>query len=201
MTSRVWLMAVSAVLAGQALPAQTLSGPALVKALRQGGYVIVMRHASSPREKPDIYTANPDNLNAERQLDDLGKLNAEAFGKALRHLKVPVGEVFTSPTYRAIQTARLANLNSPRPEAELGENGNMQKASEAQSAWLQKKVTDFPSRTNTILITHLPNIAGAFPQVTPAVEDGEALVFGPDGKGGAAIVARIKIDEWPHLKS
>ena len=30
--------------------AQTLSGDGLVNALRHGGYVIVMRHTSSPRE-------------------------------------------------------------------------------------------------------------------------------------------------------
>ena len=42
-------------LAALALPsarAQTLSGPDLVQALRQGGYVIVMRHASSPPAPP-----------------------------------------------------------------------------------------------------------------------------------------------------
>jgi len=37
---------------------QQLQGEALVKALRQGGYVIVMRHASSPREVPDKAAAN-----------------------------------------------------------------------------------------------------------------------------------------------
>lgn len=184
-----------------ALHAQTIEGPELVKALRHGGYVIVMRHASSPREKPDVYSANPDNLNAERQLDEQGKISAEAFGKALRRLKIPIGEVFTSPTYRAIETARLARLNSPRPEAELGENGpNMQAATAAQAAWLRKEVTQFPPGANAILITHLPNIAAAFPQVTPAPADGEALVFGPDGKGGAVVVARIGIEDWPKMR-
>jgi hypothetical protein len=52
---------------------QALSGEALVKALRQGGYVIVMRHASSPRQEPDKKTANPDNLAFERQLDQTGR--------------------------------------------------------------------------------------------------------------------------------
>jgi hypothetical protein len=30
--------------------------------------------------------------------------------------------------------------------------------------------------------------------------DGEALIFGPDGKGGATLVARVKIEEWPGLQ-
>lgn len=188
--------------AGAALEAQTLSGPALVKALRQGGYVIVMRHASTERDKPDVRAANPDNLNQERQLDQLGALSAQAFGKALKHLKIRIGEVLTSPTYRAVETARLANLNDPRPQVELGENGgDMRKASAAQAAWLRQAVTQFPSGTNTIMITHLPNISAAFPELMPPPRDGEAIVFGPDGKGGAVVVARVAIDEWPAMKS
>jgi hypothetical protein len=45
--------------AGTAL-AQDLYGEALIKALQKGGYVLVMRHASSPREVPDKQAANPD---------------------------------------------------------------------------------------------------------------------------------------------
>jgi hypothetical protein len=44
-----------------AMHAQDLHGEALAKALQKGGYVLVMRHASSPREVPDKQTANTDN--------------------------------------------------------------------------------------------------------------------------------------------
>jgi len=30
--------------------------------------------------------------------------------------------------------------------------------------------------------------------------DGEALIFAPDGKGGATMVARVKIEEWPQMQ-
>src|SRR5580704_5105611 len=175
--------------------------PSPLKLLQHGGYVIVMRHASSPREAPDKFTANPDNTADERQLDADGRESAIAMGKALRRLKIPIGEVFTSPTYRALETVRLTQFRNPRPQAELGDNGqSMQGGTEAQAAWLRKKVTQFPSGTNTVVITHLPNLRGAFPQLTDGVEDGEALVFGPDGKGGATIVGRVKIEEWQALR-
>src|ERR1700680_2274627 len=83
---------------------QTLSGGALVSALRKGGYVIVMRHASSPREVPDKRTAHSDNVNLERQLDEPGRASTAAMGKAFRDLTIPVGDVGTSPTYRALET-------------------------------------------------------------------------------------------------
>jgi phosphohistidine phosphatase SixA len=186
-------------LAGRA-PAQTLSGEALVNALRRGGYVIVMRHTSSPREAPDKQTANADNVKVERQLDEVGRTTAAAMGKALRDLRIPVGEVLASPTYRALETVKYAQLGNPRPYTELGDNGqSMQGGTEAQAAWLRKRVTQFPSGSNTILVTHFPNIKDAFPQASN-VDDGEALVFGPDGKGGATLVARIKIEEWPVLR-
>ncbi len=180
--------------------AQALSGPALVNALGQGGYVIVMRHASSPRETPDAKTTNPDNVNHERQLDETGRTTAIAFGKALRDLKIPIGEVLSSPTYRALETIRLAQLPMPKTVPELGENGqSMKEAKESQAAWLRKAVTQLPKQSNTILVTHFPNMSAAFPEDTSGLTDGEALVFGPDGKGGSAVVARVKIEEWPKL--
>jgi phosphohistidine phosphatase SixA len=181
--------------------AQTLTGEALVKTLRQGGYVIVMRHASSPREVPDKQTANPDNVKPERQLDETGRSTSAAMGKALHELKIPIGEVFTSPTYRALETLRLAQIPNPKPTPELGDNGqSMAGGTEAQAAWLQKIVTQFPTGTNTLVVTHFPNLTRAFPQRAASVEDGEALIFAPDGKGGAKVVARVKIEDWPKMK-
>ena len=163
--------------------------------------MLVMRHASSPREAPDSKTANPDNVKLERQLDEAGRAAATAMGKALRELRVPVGEVLTSPTYRAMETVRFAQLPNPKPYAELGDGGaSMKGVTDAQAVWLREKVTQRPKGTNAILVTHMPNIARAFPDAGSAVADGEALVFRPDGKGGTAVVARVKIEDWPRLR-
>ena len=200
MMSRTWLIP-ALVLVAAAAHAQTLSGPALVKALQQGGYVIVMRHTSSPREAPAKAAANPDNVNAERQLDQEGRDTAIAMGQALRDLKIPIGDVLSSPTYRALETVKYARLGTARTFAELGDNGqSMSGGTAAQAAWLRMRVTQFPSGANTVVVTHFPNLTGAFPQWAAGVADGEALVLGPDGKGGAMLVARVKIDEWTKLK-
>lgn len=186
-------------LAGQTQP-QPLAGQALVAALRQGGHVIVMRHASSPREVPDKQTANPDNTTPERQLDDAGRKSATAMGDAFRKLRIPVGLVLSSPTYRALETVRYAQFGNPQAQPEIGDGGrSMQGGTEAQATWLRQKVAQFPRGTNTLIVTHQPNIAGAFPQVASGLADGEALMFGPDGKGGSVLVARIKIEDWPRM--
>jgi phosphohistidine phosphatase SixA len=191
------LMVLTLLLMGREAAGQTLSGEALVNALRHGGYVLVVRHASSPREAPTRASANADNVNLERQLDDNGRAGAVAMGKALRELKIPVGQVFTSPAYRAAETVRLAQLPNPQPRTELGDGGqSMQGVAQSQLAWLQERVTERRAGTNTILVTHLPNIAGAFPQWASGLLDGETLVVGADSSGAATLVARIKIDQW-----
>ena len=196
---RVLFSLSSALLLASAAHAQTLHGEALVKALRQGGYVVVMRHTSSPREAPA--KPNPDNVKGERQLDEEGRTSAIALGKKLRELKIPIGSVLTSPTYRALETVKYAEFGKPEPRPELGDNGqSMQGGTAAQAAWLQKQVTEFPKGTNTLLVTHVPNLTGAFPQLAAGMADGEALIFGSDGKGGSTLVARIKLEEWAALR-
>lgn len=123
-----------------------------------------------------------------------GKDDATQMGNALRRLKIPIGEVLSSPTYRALETARYAKLPDPRTAPELGENGaSMQGVTAAQAEWLRNHVKEFPKGTNTLLVTHYPNLKAAFPQDAANLCDGEALIFGPDGKGGAILIARVKI--------
>lgn len=178
----------------------TTDKTSLVTVLRSGGYVILMRHASSPREAPEKATANPDNIKLERQLDEAGRSSAIAMGKAIRELKIPIGEVFTSPTYRAMETVRLAQLPNPQPQAELGDSGqSMQAATDAQAAWLKQRVSHAAAATNVVIVTHMPNLSRAFPE-WGAVADGEAVVLKPDGKGSATVIGRIKIEEWPRLR-
>ena len=111
--------------------------------LERGGYVIVMRHASSPSEPPAKESADAENTRDERQL--------------------------SSPAYRALETVKYAQLGTARSYAELGDNGkSMQGGTEAQAHWLQNKVTQFhPARTGssspTIPISRLRSRRLEFP--------------------------------------
>ncbi len=183
--------------------AASLSGAALVDALRHGGYVLVMRHASSPFAAPDKSTANPDNPKLERQLDEAGRSTARTMGEAIRHLRIPVGDVLSSPTYRALEAVRIAALGQPKTYAELdeGAQGMQSGADPRKSAWLRAKAAERPrAGSNTFIVTHTPNIVDAFGQDAGRIAAGEALVFHPDAKGGTELVARIKIEEWPQLE-
>jgi phosphohistidine phosphatase SixA len=202
MRSIVSLLAIAAIIAGSAAEgADQLSGSGLVTALRQGGYILVMRHASSPEAKPDKAVADPENTNLERQLDQTGRDTARAMGEAFKKLEIPVGTVLSSPTYRALETVRLASFGRPQTFPEIGDGGqSMQRIKEAPAEWLRNRAGELPrAGTDTVIVTHMPNIAAAFGAATNGAGDGETFVFRPDGKGSAELVARVKVDEWPAL--
>jgi phosphohistidine phosphatase SixA len=173
--------------------------PGLADQLRQGGYVLVMRHASSPATPPDKSMADKENVALERQLDERGRQSAQAMGRSFKTLHIPVGEVFSSPTYRALETVRLAAFGTPKSVAELGDQGHsMQRLNgPGPAAWLKAKVAEQPAAgRNTLIVTHMPNITAAFPQYAAGLQDGETLVFRPKGKGGADMIARVPIEDW-----
>lgn len=179
---------------------QDLSGTALVAALRHGGYVVVMRHAHAPDASPSAQDADPGNTKDERQLDAAGRSAAQRLGAALRALRLPIGAVWSSPTYRARQTARLAGLRNPKIAVELGDNGRSMTATTGdQAGWLRSLANRAPrARTDTFVVTQYPNIKAAFGDEAADMKDGEALVLRP-GANGPKVVARVTMDEWSEL--
>lgn len=205
MKNRIWHLAAGFLLITlSAAPShsESVSGGNLAAMMRTGGYVILMRHASSPGNPPNANTANSDNPNLERQLDEAGQSSARAFGEALRALHVPIGQVLSSPTYRALETIKLAGLGPATMLSQLGDSGQsmISDKSGARGAWLRAKTAKSPAPgKNTLIVTHFPNIAEAYPQDSADLAEGDALILRPDGQGGVQFVARIRIDDWPHL--
>jgi phosphohistidine phosphatase SixA len=179
---------------------QATSDAALVEALRHGGYVLVMRHAHAPDASPSANEADPANTKDERQLDAAGQSAALAMGTALRKLHLPIGAVWSSPAYRALETARLAGLPAPKIAGQLGDSGHsMQAATAEQAKWLTALANRLPRKgTDTVIVTQYPNIKSAFGDEAAEMKDGEALVLRP-GKAGPTPVGRIPMDEWPQL--
>jgi phosphohistidine phosphatase SixA len=171
----------------------------LIGGLRQGGYVLVMRHASSPAMPPAKTEADPENIGLERQLDERGRTSAEAMGRAFKTLHIPVGEIFSSPTYRARETIKLAGFGPPKTVVELGDQGHSMARlnGPGPAAWLKAKAAEKPAPgRDTLIVTHMPNITAAFPDDAAGLQDGETLVFKPDGHGHVSLVAKVPIEDW-----
>lgn len=181
------ITAAAAALAVSSGRTQELEGAALADALADGGYVIVMRHAQAPRERPSEDEAARGNVDLERQLDETGRAHMVAMAYAFRELDMPVGERLTSPTFRAIESGRYFGFGDEQVVEALGPGGD--------AAWLSVKAAEPPAAGNTVLITHRGNVVDAFGE---GLEAGESLVFLPSGED-AELVARMTIRDWAML--
>lgn len=196
------LMGATALASTAFVHAGRMKDSALLSALRHGGCVILMRHASSPDARPAARSAAPGNRDLERQLDAKGLADARAMGAALKRLGIPIGEVMSSPTFRARETIAAAGLGSPKLLGQLGDAGHSMSRSAvaAWSAWLRHTVALQPrAGSNTLIVTQMPNIRDAYGQIASALKGGGALIFRPDGHGSAQLLATMQIRDWPRL--
>jgi len=185
-----------------ALAQSSPPAPAWVAALRDGGYVIVLRHGATYTDQADTNPLDPKDTAHQRQLNDAGRAAAKSMGDALRTLKIPVGKVQTSQFQRAVETGTLLGFGEASPTADLAEGGLVVTPNEnnRRTAALRTLAATPPAAgTNVVLVTHKPNIVDAFGKDWFDVREGEASIFRPDGKGGFTAVARVQAAEWAPL--
>jgi broad specificity phosphatase PhoE len=168
---------------------------ALVAELRQGGLVLLMRHAATAADRDDATRVVIGDCTTQRPLSGLGRSQAEAIAAAIRRLRVPVGAVRSSPYCRCADTARLAfgylllddDLLPPR-----GPNAEQHLA----AARRQLGTPPLPG-TNSVLVTHADTVKALTGVV---LEEGEALVIRPAPQGGSfAPIGRLGADQWAAL--
>src|SRR3954447_13770714 len=134
----------------------------VARALRAGGLVLVVRHGATFPDQADTDPFNLDNIAAQRGLNEKGKALAKSFGEALRQAGVPVGKVYTSKFNRAYETAVIAGFKDIEKTTDLTEGGLIVTPNEnsRRAEAFRKMLATAPApHTNTILITHQPNIA------------------------------------------
>ena len=180
------------------LPAQApADDKALGTALRAGGHVILVRHGATFADQADTDPLNFDNVAAQRALNDKGK----AFGEALRQAGIPVGKVYTSRFNRAYETATLAGFTDIEKTADLTEGGLVVSPNEnnRRAEAMRKLLATTPKPgTNTLLVTHKPNILDALGKDWFDVKEGETSVFRPEN-GKYILVARLQMEDWGRI--
>ena len=140
-------------------------------------------------------------MSAQRNLNDNGKALARAFGEALRQAGVPVGHVYTSKFNRAYETATIAGFADIEKTADLTEGGLVVTPNEnnRRADALRKLLATSPKPgTNTVLITHKPNILDALGKDWFDVKEGEASIFRPEN-GRYVLVARLQMADWSRI--
>jgi phosphohistidine phosphatase SixA len=183
------LLALAAVVGcGDDDSASSAKDAALAKALKQGGVVLVMRHAKTENTTDRVETIG--DCTTQRNLSEEGREQARQIGRDIKALGVPVDKVLASPLCRAKDTADLAFGHSTPLMALLSAGEEATPADERRIRKL-RAMTSAPAGSATVLVTHTGNIGGAFDL---SVEEGEIVVV-RDGN----VLGTVKPDDWKRL--
>lgn len=177
----------------RAAPAARFSGPQLIEKLRAGGLVVLIRHAATG-PTPSAHPVAGD-CSTQRVLSEQGEREAEELGRAFRMMGILVGDIVTSPWCRTIQTAESAFGKHTLHTAsgvlalwdDLEPSARAARVEELRALLATKPRT---RGTNTVLVTHRPNLKSLGLEVEP---EGLAHVFQP---GGGGYLGSIQPQEW-----
>jgi broad specificity phosphatase PhoE len=174
---------------------------AIAKLLQAGGYVIVFRHGATNRDMADTDPLNLDNVARQRQLSERGRQQARDLGAAFKTLQIPIGQVYTSRIYRAVETGRLVSGKEVATTADITEGGQVVTPIENDrraAAFRALAATPPAPGTNTLIVSHKPNIMDAFGKDWFDVREGEASVFRPES-GKYVLVGKLQATDWLEL--
>jgi hypothetical protein len=146
-----------------------------------------LRHAQRYKGAPDrLYANSPPSAFADcshqRNLTPYGMGQAALLGEDFRRLGVKLDRVLANPSCRTRETATLAFGRATL------DTGLM------QPEFIRRQLAVRPAPgTDSVLVggeNPLRQIVGF--QIDPA----EIAIFMPDGKGGATLVGRLKMEDW-----
>ena len=175
----------------------------LLASLKDGGYVIYFRHATTVKDYAD--QADPlmslNDCSSQRKLSTQGIKESYEIGMAFAAKEIPVGEIIVSEYCRSWKTANLAFGEWTQKDSRLNFLPYDDYTND-HIALMKKNVMPLLTRpplpgTNTIIIGHddiFESATGIYPE-----PQGVAYVLKPDGKRGFNIIANVLPSEWSAL--
>jgi phosphohistidine phosphatase SixA len=163
-----------------------------VERLREGGYIVVFRHAATDTGMDT--TEDLSDCSRQRNLSAEGRRQSREIGRAFERLDIPVDRVLASPFCRTRDTARIA-FGRLQPSRALLSVEFFASQREGRRMGLRRLLkAEPPDGTNTVLVSHGSAI---FEATDREPEEGEAVIVEPGrGKRGFMIVAAVTAGEW-----
>src|SRR5919106_1629927 len=87
----------------------------LLNRLREGGYVLYLRHTSTDFSQNDSRMTSYEDCATQRNLTDRGREEARMLGQHVKRLKIPIGEVLASPFCERWRLRASLSAKPPRP--------------------------------------------------------------------------------------
>jgi broad specificity phosphatase PhoE len=171
---------------------------AVVEALRKGGYVIYVRHGLTEQSEVADETADFARCETQRNLSAAGRAQAAEIGKAFKALRIPVGDVQTSPFCRTRDMAQIAfGRYQVNKDLYFVITSGANEAKRLGEALRHLLSTPPKPGTNSVIVSHSANLreaAGIF-----AKPEGAAYVFRPLPNGRFEPVAKLLPEDWTRV--
>jgi phosphohistidine phosphatase SixA len=185
-------------------PARELKGPALVAALKRGGYNLFMRHASATvGTDQDLLKVAEwwKDCSIQRNLSDMGKEQARKVGSRMQELKLPISKVMVSQFCRVRDTAALMGIGPVEMTEDLNHVIGQRPGTDINALRFARLATAPPANTNVLMVSHTHGSPRNEERIMSGIQEAEIVVYLPDGKGGAEPIGRIASAEWDQLIS
>ncbi len=147
--------------------------------LRDGGHVVLLRHALVTGTT-DPANFDIDSCATQVNLSARGKQQASKIGALFGARAAPIERVLSSRYCRCLDTARIAFEAEPELFAPLDLLKSDPAEKAAQLDAVMKEIRGYSGSDNLVMVTHLENIQ-ALTGVSP--REGEAVVVEPQGDG------------------
>ena len=175
--------------------------PQTLEQLRQGGFVLYLRHGFTDNSKGDRATGvDLNDCATQRPLSPAGIKVAAQVGDAMRQAQIPIGEIRVSPLCRVRDTVEQAFPGVPYTvDNNLMYTANFTDAQKAPIIANTRKLLSTPvaAGTNRLLIAHAPNLMdliGYFPK------EATLVIFRPNkSQEGFEYIASIAPGQWVDL--
>jgi len=164
-----------------------------IEAARRGGVVLVCRHSITDPAEEDEHTLKYDDPSTQRRLSAAGERQATDLGRAFRALRIPVGEVITSPMQRARRTAELAFDRVP-PDSLWHTRGDDYSGPKHQRR--SEVLGQSSDSTTRVIISHIGTIYSNLPSIRGQLEEGDCAVIRPHGGTRYDVVEVVPFLAW-----
>ncbi|KAA3643351.1 MAG: hypothetical protein DWQ07_22835 [Chloroflexi bacterium] len=156
----------------------------LLENLWDGGLILYMRHTHTDRSRGDTDLSHCD---GQRILSEQGREEALMVRPFFAQLQIPVDRLYSTEYCRVRETAVLA-FGTPDiiPRAELLD-------------MMPVIMTTPPVEgKNIIIVAHIGTLERSL-GLPDTFEEGDTLVYEPDGDGGHQYIGRIALSDWAYL--
>lgn len=172
-----------------------------IKQLRNGGYVLYMRHGNTDTSRPDRQpSVDLNDCSTQRPLSEEGRRIAAEVGQQIRKAKIPLGEIFSSPMCRAKETALAAFGKNFIITNLLIDTSNMTSKEKVPVLETARELLSRPveGKVNRVLVAHAPiliDLFGYYPK-----PEASMVIFKPMGDKKFKYIASIAPRQWQAIQ-